>query len=502
MVFPNSLGQPTGTVTFSESGNVVGIGSLGSNAVAQIVVTSFPIGPHFVTCTYSGDSNYTPSAGGANFTVATGNTTVMVTASRNPAPPNTTVVFVVDLTAMGGTPTGGLVTIYDGSAVLFSGPMLSDDGELVFSTSSLAPGAHNITVTYGGDNMFTGGQTAHPLVLIVSRYSTSISFTTDLTQAAFGQTITGTVQVTAAPVAPVSGSPAVTPGTPTGAVTITDHGAVVGSGTLAAGLATIAISGLAPGSHNLIANYTGDANFDVSSSTPVAATVAPGKLQVISSASGAITVAPDSLVSLIGTSLAPPNAAIAGSSTVVFKDSTGTERSATLTYVGSGQINAVVPSLTAVGPATVSVRNASGDIAVGTVTIAPFAPGLFTADNTPTGVVAAVVETLHPDQTITSQDTFQCTNNVCMTIPISLGNPGDQVYLLLFATGIRNAKQPVTVRIAGQNLTPLYAGPQPSFPGLDQVNVILPPSLNGTGKTTVAIVIADQTSNAATLQLQ
>ena len=67
---------------------------------------------------------------------------------------------------------------------------------------------------------------------------------------------------------------------------------------------------------------------------------------------------------------------------------------------------------------------------------------------------------------------------------------------------MRGSQEPVTVHIAGQDLTPSYAGPQPSFPGLDQINVTLPASLRGAGNATVVMVIGAQVSNAAAIALR
>jgi len=40
-----------------------------------------------------------------------------------------------------------------------------------------------------------------------------------------------------------------------------------------------------------------------------------------------------------------------------------------------------------------------------------------------------------------------------------------------------------------------YAGVQPSFAGLDQINIALPASLLGTGNAAVSVTVAGVTSN-------
>jgi uncharacterized protein (TIGR03437 family) len=47
-----------------------------------------------------------------------------------------------------------------------------------------------------------------------------------------------------------------------------------------------------------------------------------------------------------------------------------------------------------------------------------------------------------------------------------------------------------------------YAGPQTQYPGLDQVDVLLPASLKGAGKVNTAITVGGQRSNIVTLAFQ
>ena len=81
---------------------------------------------------------------------------------------------------------------------------------------------------------------------------------------------------------------------------------------------------------------------------------------------------------------------------------------------------------------------------------------------------------------------------------------GDTLYLLLYATGVRNRSTAgnVTCILNGQNLPVMYAGVQPEFAGLDQVDVLLPASLRGTGQVTVTLLVDGQRSNTATVTFQ
>ena len=89
-------------------------------------------------------------------------------------------------------------------------------------------------------------------------------------------------------------------------------------------------------------------------------------------------------------------------------------------------------------------------------------------------------------------------------MPIDFGNPTDQVYLILFGTGIRHVSSmsAVSVTVGGQAGQVTYAGAQGSYQGLDQVNVLLPHSLAGSGSVPVALTAAGVAANTVTVDIQ
>jgi len=48
----------------------------------------------------------------------------------------------------------------------------------------------------------------------------------------------------------------------------------------------------------------------------------------------------------------------------------------------------------------------------------------------------------------------------------------------------------------------VFAGAQPEFAGLDQVNISLPPSLAGSGESDVQLSVNGQVANTVTLRIQ
>jgi len=89
--------------------------------------------------------------------------------------------------------------------------------------------------------------------------------------------------------------------------------------------------------------------------------------------------------------------------------------------------------------------------------------------------------------------------------PIAIGS--DAVYMVLYTTGIRNRSQSVQIGYFGKNgiqyQPVVFAGAQGQYPGLDQVNVQLPSSLNGLGQTVLWLAVdGANPSNVVTVNFQ
>ena len=91
-----------------------------------------------------------------------------------------------------------------------------------------------------------------------------------------------------------------------------------------------------------------------------------------------------------------------------------------------------------------------------------------------------------------------------VSVPIDLGPESDQVFLLLYGTGLRgrSALSAVSARVGGVDAPVLYAGPQNDFQGLDQINLRLPRSLAGRGEVEIVLTADGQTSNAVRVSVK
>jgi len=209
-------------------------------------------------------------------------------------------------------------------------------------------------------------------------------------------------------------------------------------------------------------------------------------LTIVSSANPTGVAAPESLATAYGSNLA---------SSVSLRDSSGVAHAATLNYVSPSQINFEIPAGVSVGAATVTIGAQTAAVEIDAV-----APGLFTLNSA--GLAAAYVVHVGPGSVQTMEAIFTTQGGSPAAVPISLSPSTDQFYLILFGTGIRAAASKVSVDIKGINAPVTYAGPQGAIPGLDQVNLLLPPQLAGSGLVDIILTAASRPANFVSIAIQ
>jgi uncharacterized protein (TIGR03437 family) len=226
------------------------------------------------------------------------------------------------------------------------------------------------------------------------------------------------------------------------------------------------------------------------------------------------TVAPDMIVSAFGADLA--NQSIdqsdfptdLGGTTATLVDSANTSFAVQIYSVTPNQMNYLVPSKAAYGPATLTVTSGDGAVTNGVVLVAPVAPGLYTYFATGQGTAAAIAicagtcseagwQANPQVKGQFFQNTFVsgCAKEPC-TAPLGWG-ANDTLVIELYGTGIRHlaALSDVTANLTVgtgssakvTNVPVQFAGAQGTDLGLDQVNVLIPQSLNGAGQVTLSL---------------
>jgi uncharacterized protein (TIGR03437 family) len=192
--------------------------------------------------------------------------------------------------------------------------------------------------------------------------------------------------------------------------------------------------------------------------------------RVVSSASRSSSVAPGSLATLFGVGLSTETAAAGttafpitlGGTSLTIIDSAGTARLVDVLYVSPVQITFVVPADFQPGKLSLTVQRGDDHQIRASADARVVAPALFAYED---NLALAYALRVEPDgrQTVLS-----------VREPIVLDD--QPVYLVLYATGIRNRSSIANVQctIGVTSLPVEYAGPNGSgMLGLDQVNILL-----------------------------
>ncbi|HZR29869.1 MAG TPA: Ig-like domain-containing protein, partial [Terriglobales bacterium] len=336
---PSVFGQPVGlTATVSSSSGtpfsppqvtyldgVSNLATINLNGSGQSLVTdsAFTIGTHPITVNYPGNTTFASCTSATlNQVVNKANTTTSLGSSLNPSVFGASVTFTATVTASApgaGTPTG-TVTFNDGGVPLTAGTVALSGSTATYTTSALAVGSHNITAVYNNDADFNGSTSA-TLTQTVNKDATTSSVGSSVNPSVFGNSVIFTAKVTA--VAPGSG-------TPTGTATFFDGVTSLGPGTLDInGKATLSTAALAVGSHSITASYSGDGNFNASTSPAITQTVNPGTTTTSVGTSGTPSVFGNSVTFTATVVVATGAGTPTG--TVTFKDGA--------TTLGSGAVN-------------------------------------------------------------------------------------------------------------------------------------------------------------------
>jgi hypothetical protein len=246
----------TGTVTFYDGATSIGSGTLSGGKVT-LSTSTLARGSHSITATYGGDASFSASTSAVlTQTVNGASTSTALISSQNPSNVGQSVTFTATVTSGSGTPTG-TVTFKDGSSTIGTGN-LNASGVATMATTTLAGGTHSITAVYGGDATLNGS-TSSVLTQTVNKSTSSTVVTSSLNPSKRGQTVTFTATVT--------------PSGAMGSVGFYDGKKLLGSKTLSGGVASFATSSLAAGSHSITAKYSGDANYNGSTSGVLTQTV-------------------------------------------------------------------------------------------------------------------------------------------------------------------------------------------------------------------------------------
>ena len=273
---------PDGTVTFMDGTAILGTQTLNAGGVATYSTASLANGLHQISAIYNGDSSKeiegSKSAVLSQDVLAT--SSITLTSSLNPSIYGNPVIFTATVPSSATQAATGTVNFLDNGTLIGTGTLAGNPGVATFTTSSLMVGTHGISAKLRRRRLqrgehFAGGEPDGQS----GADSTTVSVATSPGVAGSPETITATVKV-------ITGA-----ATPTGTVTFTSGTTQLGSATLSAGTAAITPA-LGPGTHQIIATYSGDADDSGSSSAPLPLTVVQATTQT------ALTITPNPALAL------------------------------------------------------------------------------------------------------------------------------------------------------------------------------------------------------------
>jgi|GEM_PF-2510922 len=260
---------PIGNVQFFDGITPLGAPVATSVGIAQLPISSLTVGSHPITAQFLVNADFLGSTSNiVNQVVNPANTNTSLVSSVNPSVFQQSVTFTATTTVIppgGGTLTG-TVTFKDGATTLTTLP-IGPGGVTAFSTSALAVGNHPITATYNGDGNHNGSL-SNVIIQTVNKANTTLVLTSSANPANPGGVITFTATINVTP--PGAGSPI----PPTGTVTFKEGATTLGiRPVVGAGVATFSTALLGSGQHLITAFYSGDGNFNGSTSNTLTQTI-------------------------------------------------------------------------------------------------------------------------------------------------------------------------------------------------------------------------------------
>ena len=328
----SGAGSPTGTVTFTDGANVLGAPvALDSSGAATLMLPSTTVvGLHPITAAYNGDANNIASSSAILGQAVDEATATTETSSLNPSAPNAGVTFTASVASGGGVTPNGSVVFQDGAVVLGT-VTLDSHARASLTVSGFTAGSHSITAAYNGVvSAFILGSASPPLTQVVQGQTTTL-LSSSLNPSLYGQVVELLANVSTAT------------GIPTGTVTFTDNGKVLGEPVAlnASGTASFALSSGAVGSHSILAAYSGDAYYLGSISAALSQSVEEATTSSIVSSQN--PSAPGT--SVLFSATVASTGGVAPSGTVVFQD--GAAALGTVALNTLGQASLPVSGLTA-----------------------------------------------------------------------------------------------------------------------------------------------------------
>ncbi len=280
---------PTGTVTFTASSQGI-LGAVAvNNGIASLTPGVLPVGTYSIVATYSGDGNYAAnSKSGVNVYVAIVNAGLQATLSPSQSVPygsTATVTATVTLPGSSASPTGDVYAQIESVTGASYRATLSPNSGSNSATANIvlsapSPGSYTVETSCQGSQNFQC-QTPVDLSLRTVKGYTGTTVTVNPSAPQAGQPI----YITAVVANSGNGTGTYTYG---GSIGFYDSGKLIATAPVATNQATASVSLSGTRTHNLTAVYSGDTNWNTSTSAAAAVlpTMLPTGLTILTNTNG------------------------------------------------------------------------------------------------------------------------------------------------------------------------------------------------------------------------
>lgn len=217
----------------------------GALVFATGATSASAVGAYAVTPGGLSSPNYAIAFAAGTLTIVKAPVTVTLIAAPTPSGLDMPITFTATVAAAQAAPAApaGTVRFFDGATLLGSATL--SNGTLTLLTGGLTAGSHSIEARYDGDLSFDLGTTTAAHVVNTAAATPAITITSSRQPASTSQSVTFTATITVAT---------------SGTIGFYDGNTLLGSGSIAAGRATLTVSGLAAGSHAITARFQGNAS--------------------------------------------------------------------------------------------------------------------------------------------------------------------------------------------------------------------------------------------------
>ncbi len=258
---PNGGAPSDGTsINFRDGSKILGTGTL-TGGIATFAVSNLSAAKHSINAQFAGSGAFNSSTSSSISQVINQNTTTTaLAATPNPSFVGQPLKLTATVIASGGGSATGTVTFKQGSTVLGTATLTGGVASITTSFSTAA--SRTLTAAYSGD-AGNAKSTSSNLTISTVKATTAMSVVSSANPSKSGKSVTFTAKLT-------SNNGAANGGAPANGATITfrDGSKTLGTGKLAAGVATFSTSKLSVANHSITAQYAGDsANNAVTSST-------------------------------------------------------------------------------------------------------------------------------------------------------------------------------------------------------------------------------------------